>query len=404
MYVLDRCVSISLGRQLAINDADCDIILPDPPISLSPDCSDLAGFFALVRLLGISGEVISLTGSVGNTQAWRQSADSLRQRVHDLASALRKWAAGSVPPQVKHATQGQLLTERCVLLGVFFASVMLLHRPFMSNPHRESPLGNADTVIQCARAAISCIGTTADCLASIPASPFLSLYGQQVFVSCVLLMHCMRASKDELSMTEALGHVEKGMAALQALEGNWSSALKCRGVVEEFLEFTLDVLQTGKRGQCYFADEEQESEITDLPRAARTDGHDHHHHRRGAASTLHNPTLGFSLTSVKKRKISPLEHESPSVRANDRARQALPPYMASYTTPRYRPVSTSKQGALASQDHMHMRDETFWGGEAAWLSDGDLLNKGIFGSHDHLSPFLQMDTVMKAHGDVWNVL
>lgn len=342
-----------------------------------------------------------MTNSVSIAQPWRQSAESLRQRVHDLAAALRKWARDSVPPQVKHATRGQLLTERCVLLGAFFASVMLLHRPFMSNPHRESPLGNADTVIQCARAAVSCIGTTSDCLASIPPSQFLSLYGQQVFVSCVLLMHCMRVSKDELSKTEALGHVESGMAALQALERDWCGALKCRGVLEEFLEFTLDVLQTGNRGRCYFDDDDQSCDkISTQRRVTRTDSHCHYHRH------LHTPATSlttFNPNTTKKRKTSAFELASSSPRFGSHNRQAF----ASNTSPHHvgqQPTITANSSSGFAGEGQLASEEAVWGGEIAWLSDGDLLSRDIFGSEDHLSPFLQMNTVMESHGDVWNVL
>lgn len=412
---MDRSLSISLGRQLAINDVDCDTIQPD---CKCPEYNgELAGFFALVRLHQISGEIISMTSSVGNAKSCRQSGEALRQKVNDLGNALQQWAADSVPTQVKHAKSGRHFTERCVLLCAFFASIMLLHRPFMSNPHRESPLGSVETVRQCARAAINCIGSTSDCLKSIPPCHFLSLYGQQVFVSCVLLLHCLRVSKDELSVAEVLRQVQSGMGALKDLDRHWAGAKKCRGVVDEFLGFTLEVVQSGQRGRCLFHDEE---------------AHKHRHrsacHSRPAApnmqSALNKETRPISIPQIvndsaySMRQADRPEHNHLSSSSTTSGHEST---IQSHPTPStdllqaYTPVfqdfrrdfnllSPSILRRGREQHTNHVSDtpvgiDDFDG----WFGASDLLNKDNFFSDEYLSPFL-LTSALETPSDVWNVI
>lgn len=252
LYVLDRSLSISLGRTLAINDLDCDVAAPE---NGSAEYEDLAGFFALVALHRLSGEIVAMTNSVGMVKALRDAAglQELRDKVEALNVRLRSWATDIVPPHVRNATTGRLLTQRCVLLSVYFAAIMALHRPLMATPHRSSPLGASAIATQCARAAINCIHSTSSHLASIPKGLFLAFHGQQVLVASVLLMHCLRLAKDELSASDALRYVDISKQMLQDLEPSWAGARKGRAIVEAFLEFTMQVLESGKTGVCHFS-------------------------------------------------------------------------------------------------------------------------------------------------------
>lgn len=346
-----------------------------------------------------------MTNSVCTTQVRTQSRSFLRQRVGDLAGALRDWAADSVTPSVKNATQGRCLTERCVLLCAFFASAMLLHRPFMSNPHRQSPLGNEETVKQCARAAIGCIDTAAECVSSIPPSPFLSLYGQQVFVSCVLLMHCMRVSKDEISMTEVLGHVEKGMAALKAFEPGWSGARKCRAIVEEFLEFTLNVLQNGSRGRCYFADEEQQQAngTADHVNCAPTCGGGGGGNG-GTRGVLNTPSFSqaapeFNSNTAKKRQAGPLDPDRRAKRHHSHRCPAVP-------CNQWDPRPAGVVDVPGHNTQPQPTSEDIWGADLGRIDAEVLCNWDSIISADYVSPFFQMDEVMGSYDDqdIWSII
>ena len=197
---------------------------------------------------------MSVTSSVGSAKAWREPGKipSLRRRVDELNESLRNWAGAAVPPHIRNGATGRSLAQRCVLYSAFFSAIMLLYRPFMANPHKDSPLGRSETAVRCAKAATNCIRSTSSHLHSIPVGLYTSFHGQQVFVGSILLMHCMRISRDEISTREAFASVEMGMRILTDMQSCWAGARKCNAVAKEFLDFTIHVLQTGKKGVCQF--------------------------------------------------------------------------------------------------------------------------------------------------------
>jgi hypothetical protein len=106
LYILDRSLAMSLGRPLAINDLDCDIEIPDHE---STEYQDAAGFFALVELHRLSGEVMTTTSSVRQAKACRETAGggALRAKIDDLSTRLRRWAGEVVPPHIRSASTGR---------------------------------------------------------------------------------------------------------------------------------------------------------------------------------------------------------------------------------------------------------------------------------------------------------
>lgn len=252
LYVLDRMLSMSLGRPPAINELDADTTVPQPA---SMEHQELACFFALVQLHQLSSEGSAITRSFRGLNPSRMSSDaaSLHAQVQNVSNRLKSWAATTVPPHIRNASMGRSLAQRSILLSSFFATIMALWRPFMTNPHRESPFGTSEVATQVARAAINCITSSSSHLACIPVSVFSAFHGQQIFVASVLLMHCMRISEDEVSVTNCLGYVDIGKSILDDMQDKWQGAPKARAVVDEFLSFTLGVLQSERKGICNFS-------------------------------------------------------------------------------------------------------------------------------------------------------
>lgn len=129
---------------------------------------------------------------------------------------------------------------------------MLLHRVFMTNPHRPSPLENLQAQLECSKAATNCIRGTPEFLRNVPKSQYLIFELQSIFVSAILLLQCIRTSKDSNFISTALEDVKSALQYLGNLDNSWEGAKKCRGIVEEYLEFTVHVLEGDRRGVCQF--------------------------------------------------------------------------------------------------------------------------------------------------------
>ncbi|KAH8646772.1 fungal-specific transcription factor domain-containing protein [Xylariales sp. PMI_506] len=253
LYILEKQLCTALGRPQSIDDQDCDTEVPSS--AEGPGGSELAGFTSLIHLHRIIGTILKIVNSVRNADSWRSAADNgkkdeLRRRVREANEALQTWAKDMVPTHIKTARSGIALAQKHVALSSFFSAVMLLHRVFIRNPHRPSPLAGSQAQLKSAKAATDCIRGTAQFIQCVPKSHFLVFHGQYVFVSALILLSCIRWSDDPKFVYSALKDVELAMEALQGLEGSWKGAKKCHSTVEEYLDFTFHVLQGDRK--CHF--------------------------------------------------------------------------------------------------------------------------------------------------------
>ncbi|CAK7243801.1 MAG: hypothetical protein STHCBS139747_005329 [Sporothrix thermara] len=270
LYILERQLCTALGRPLCIDDQDCDTEVPQPLANSHSGQSNgtkssLAGFASMVHLHRIIGSILKIVNSVRNADAWRRSLlaneedaaakkTELRARVREANDQLQAWARDMVPPEIKTAKDGTLLAEKHIALSSFFSAVMLLHRVFMGNPHRPSPLAESSQALpRSAKAATDCIRETAEFVENVPPCHYLVFHGQYVFVSAIVLLQCVRSSDDPRFVYTALRDVERAMDALSLMQAFWKGARKCRATVEEYLDFTFHVLQGGQKGKCQFA-------------------------------------------------------------------------------------------------------------------------------------------------------
>ncbi|EXJ93758.1 hypothetical protein A1O1_02151 [Capronia coronata CBS 617.96] len=328
LYILERQLSGALGRPLAINDEDCDVELPDADADADPA---LQGFSAMAHLHKIIGNILRTVASVKNAQTWQDSEryEELRSRVLSLNQQLRQWSTENVAQTIKDAQSDGTLVYRHIALSSFFSAVLNLHRLYMSNPHRTSPLENSQALLQCSKAATSCIRGTSTFLSCVPTSHYTLLHGHHCFLSATVLLHCIRANAEPAFAQTALADVEEAVRCLRSLEPTWPGAEKCRGIVEEYVEFTLNVLQNGKRGQCCFS-------------------HDHHDH------LAHDGSCNLMPPSAARRPpVDPLRrhmgHQPPAATLKRKrstydppvAHQFNPPLPPPPPPPRPEPVTVS---------------------------------------------------------------
>lgn len=258
LYILDRQLSTSLGRPLAIDDSDCDVEFPEADLVGLHSHVSREFFMSQVQIQTTIGCILKTVNSVKNARNWHETTGTspgcteLRQKVKALSDELQNWVGDKVPADIKTAKNGPKAADKCIALSTYFCAILLLYRGFMANPHKPSPLEGSQALLQCARASTNCITISRDFLSEVPKSHFHILHGQYVFISIVLLLHCIRVTTDPAFVSRALEDVERGIQILKDFEPIWPDSKKCRGVVEEYIEFSLHILEKGKRGKCSF--------------------------------------------------------------------------------------------------------------------------------------------------------
>ena len=213
----------------------------------------------------------------------------------------------------------------------------------MPHPHRQSPLESSQAQTRCAKAATDCIHGSSEFLRNVPAGHYHVLHGQNVFVSAIVLMQCIRGSNDQMYIDIALHDVEMALQTLRSLESSWKGARKCKGIVEEYLELTLQVIQGGyKKGVCNFSHLAERDHASSGP--SRTGSS-----KKRAARPIEAqaPSQVFSIERPSKRQTRPENTSAYRGFANDmnaeRQLYTSSPSLASFQKPAIRPKDTPRK-------------------------------------------------------------
>ncbi|KAH8645413.1 fungal-specific transcription factor domain-containing protein [Xylariales sp. PMI_506] len=268
MYSLDRTLSASLGRPLAIHDEDLDVELP-PSVQFADDRDlDCAGFAALVSLRKILGDILTTIAPVRKVQASREAVNfrEIKGPATKLYLDLQDWATSVVPESIKAAaTNSSATIVKSVALSGYFSAIILLYRFFLGQPHHRPLRSNQEPLVQCARAATNCIRITEAFVTSVPPSPDFMLHIRNVYLSALILLDCIRRSDDRGFVDSALCDVEVALRFLEYAEPICPGTKGNRGVVEEYAEFTLEYMEKASRDhhECFFGDHQRPGERLD---------------------------------------------------------------------------------------------------------------------------------------------
>lgn len=293
LYILDTQLGTALGRPLSIDDADCDVELPTVQ---NDDDITTTGFISLIHLHKITKVILKTVGSINNANSWWDSEkyEELHDAIKQHDSELQNWAIEHFPNSIKAAQTTAGLIQRHIAFSCYFSTMMLLYRSFMPQPHKRCPLQENLVVSTCAETATNCIRNSTGVLKYVPQSHYLVLHGQNVFVSAIILLQCIRGSYDNCFISDSLKEVEVAIGHLRDMESLWRGAKKARGVVEEYFEITL-LMQNGyyKKGVCNFSHESCEQ--PELCRISSESGQKRHEHLQP------NEPLSFASESKRAR-------------------------------------------------------------------------------------------------------
>jgi hypothetical protein len=240
-------LAIALGRPVGIDDRDCDVEFPlqvdDDHLQafledrLAPQTtpSTMVGFVALSALFKIGGEV--LRGIYSGRNHGISDLD-FQTTIDELDAQLNDWCE-RLPPAFKYLPVNEEQTRiGSTLASCYYAILITLHRKSLSlrrtGRHSHMPVSaSTSKAVQSARACIRIAPSTKDV---IPPSHHLAFFVQFLLTSAVIVLLFAMYAPDEASAASAMSEVQVSLTTLQALEGQWPGARKCRELLQGLVE------------------------------------------------------------------------------------------------------------------------------------------------------------------------
>ncbi|KDN48471.1 hypothetical protein K437DRAFT_86488 [Tilletiaria anomala UBC 951] len=244
IYILDRILSVSLGRPLGIEDASIDQEMPS--LEFQPPFPLVEGFCAIIRLVRLSSDI-------AKNSFQRQHAKSKRDKaaveLHDrqakqFVDDLDTWF-NCVPAHLKtgaHEVGSAPAQQSCIAFILYRSATMLLQRLFLQGGLVSASRNSVDrtkeeeeALSQCYKTAHTLIKAAPRIAASLPASPFLLEYAQQVLVAGgYLALNAWRWRGTGAAETH-LQEANQACLALHGLEPIFPSARALRRVLESVI-------------------------------------------------------------------------------------------------------------------------------------------------------------------------
>lgn len=247
---MDRMLAVALGRPLGVADSDCDVELPidvedqDLPdyfaashASPAPSSPSLmAGFISLATLYIIAGRVLREVYALDKSRESLEpdAAIELRRTVEALDQDLMTWC-NDLPAVFKaETTTERQLSMGAVLCSHYYSVLTVLHRNLI--PVKKGQAVPATSATKAISSARSCIHLAPSIRNHVPPSHHVAFFIQHLFSSAVIiLLYAMGAPNAEASQA-AMEEAKGCLSALEAWEGLWPGARKCRELLVDLME------------------------------------------------------------------------------------------------------------------------------------------------------------------------
>jgi hypothetical protein len=245
---MDRLLAVHLGRPLAIQEVDSDVVFP----SARPQTP---GFVAMTHLSHLLGRIHQTVNAIEHARKWKNETyeSELEVVVNDLWQDLKAWRENTFPSVVvEDFGDDPRFTERCVLFSSYCSAVHLLFRPFMATPHRPSRLAGNLARTESFRVAVECVEATEAFLRHVPVCHYYTLHGQNLAVSIATLLQCrlQAGDGDEHTPEEAHEQSNLGMHFLPQMEDTWPMARHHISILEGYRTLAQGLLHQGSSKRC----------------------------------------------------------------------------------------------------------------------------------------------------------
>ncbi len=247
-------LALALGRPLGINDSDCDVEMPvdvddenlpeyysGAPITQRQP-SLMAGMIHMIKLYEIAGRLLR---SVYALEICRDNLEPERKgevqsTVEALDNELTQWC-DDLPPAFKSQSEtDEQVSMGAVLCSHYYCIVTTLHRNFI--PVRPDSMVSPKSTAKAVSSARSCIRLAPSMKHVVPPSHHLAFFIQNLFSSAVILLLYAMHSNDTRAANQAMEEAKSSLAALEAWEGQWPGARKCKELLIELMTNANDAI------------------------------------------------------------------------------------------------------------------------------------------------------------------
>lgn len=257
LYTLDRMLALALGRPLGINDSDCDVELP---VEIDDDHLPqyfsgavmnqgqpflMAGSVALFNLYEIGGRVLRQVYALENCKEHLEleRKAELQRTVESLDAELTKWC-DNLPPVFKSQSQtDEQVSMGAVLCSHYYSVLTTLHRNLLP-VKRDQPV-TAKSTIKAVSSARSCIRLAPSMKHVVPPSHHIAFFIQHLFSSTVILLLYAMHVADPRAAAAAMEEAKSSLIALEAWEGIWPGARKCKELLAELTDTASAAIAQG---------------------------------------------------------------------------------------------------------------------------------------------------------------
>ncbi|KXN87885.1 Transcriptional activator protein acu-15 [Leucoagaricus sp. SymC.cos] len=258
VYTLDRMLALALGRPLGINDSDCDVEMPvdvdddhlpeyysGAPITQRQP-SLMTGMIHLIKLYEIAGRLLRQVYALDNCKEnlEPEQRTELQKTVEALDNELTQWCDNLQPAFKSQSETDEQVSMGAVLCSHYYCIVTTLHRNFI--PVRRDQLVTPRSTAKAVSSARSCIRLAPSMKHVVPPSHHLAFFIQNLFSSAVILLLYAMHSNDARAATQAMEEAKSALAALEAWEGNWPGARKCKELLTDLMMTASEAISKEK--------------------------------------------------------------------------------------------------------------------------------------------------------------
>ena len=341
-------LALALGRPLGINDSDCDVEMPVEVID--EDLSDyfsgapitqrqpslMCGIVHMIKLYEIVGRLLRQVYAVENCKdnLEPERRVELQKSVEALDSELQKWSDDLHPAFKSHSETDEQVSMGIVLCSHYYCIVTTLHRGFI--PVRRDQLVTPKSTAKAVSSARSCIRLASSMKHVVPSSHHLAFFIQNLFSSAVILLLYAMHSNDGRAANQAMEEAKSTLAALEAWEGTWPGARKCKELLTDLVMTTNDAIA---QSQTNNTDGSQVEKSNGISRAEKSNGTPPSSSPIGPSKAERRKSVAImTSTSGRTIKTRPRRNQSRDANAGPGRRlSAVSPYRVDSK----HPVSTS---------------------------------------------------------------
>lgn len=233
--MIDRITSATYGRTFTIDEADCDISLPDVPDTVAAPVNGLAiidQFQYLIQIIKILGYIIQNTYYVkARESAFSQNMNGI---ITTLEKKLSTWLE-SLPPELQsqsnHTTGTSASVAKCQLHMFYHAAVVLLYRPMIPAAKQPQDSHQSPFWARCSTAANAIVDIAQGMLETGKLRYVHNYLIYAIFTGAIIFVHNASSAMDREMVQDSKNRIHMIMKFFNVIERTWNTAARSSSIL-----------------------------------------------------------------------------------------------------------------------------------------------------------------------------